>query len=433
MRVPEKVTPSAEPPESAAAAGRRMSLVTVDQGLSSLSNLLVLVAVAHLLEPVDFGRFSLLFLVYALGQALVRSAVSVPVLVHTHDALERPQEALGAAILLGLAVSGLCVAAGGLMWWAADVMAASVLVLGACLPFLLLHDVGRYLAFARGKPGRAIELDLLWLLLTVGGFVLVIRQDAQELSWIVLAWAGSGAAASLWAFAQYGVPRGRALSMDWVRERWSFVWRSVVSNVAAQGIGLMGGALAAVVSSPVAVAVLRASLLVGRPSATVQAGVGASTAADVAREGPADGGARLLRRALVVCWAVAVINLGVLYVLPDAVGTAILGGVWPLVEPLILPIGLFGVAAAVHTAVQAVLVGRHEMTRVLWLELSGACLAVVCVVVGAAVGDAAGALWGTLIGQSIASIAWWISFRRYLARRDLPKAGRHRRDASTGS
>lgn len=394
-----------------------MSLVTVDQGLSSASNLLVLVAVAHLLQPVDFGRFSLLFLVYGVGQALVRSAVSVPVLVHPEDARDHPRTAIGAAILLGLLCGAICVAAGGVMWLAGDVMAPSVIVLGCCLASLLVHDVGRYLGFARAVPGRAIVLDSLWVVLAVIGFVLAERLHATQLSSLVLAWAGAGAIAGLWVLVQYGLPRGRELTLDWIRRRWAFVWRSVVSNVAAQLVGLTGGLLAAVVSSPVAVAVLRASLLVGRPSATVQAGVGASTAGDVARDDPEDGGARHMRRALVVCLVVALANMVALLLLPDFLGRLVLGEVWPLVKPLILAVGLFGLAASVHTAVQAVLVGRHQMTLVLFLELAGAVVGVICVVVGAAVGDAAGALWGTFVGQSIAATGWWIAYRRGQTRR----------------
>ena len=418
----------AEDAVSCGSATRRMSLITVDQGLSSLSNLLVLVVVAHVLMPVDFGLFSLMFLIYAVAQAGVRSVVSVPVLVHPEDATERPREPLGASVILGVICMVLCFGAAGVLWLMGSTTAMAVAVLAACLAPLLIQDVGRYLAFARGVPGLAILLDVVWLVLAVLGFVLARMAHVHSLAGVVLAWAGSGALAGCVVFVQYGLPGSGDLNLAWIRSRWGFVWRSLVSNVAAQGVGLLGATVAAAVSSPVVVAVVRASLLAGRPSATVQGGVGASIAADVAREDPADHGLRLMWRALVISVAVAVVNLVGLLVLPDVLGRAVLGDVWPLVKPLVLPIGLFGIAAAVHTAVQAVLIGRHEMGRVLRIELFGAVLAVICLVGGSALGGAAGALWGTLLGQTLASIAWAFVFAFYLRRSARVGTGpRHRR------
>ena len=98
-------------------AGRRAGLVTFDQGISSASNLLMLIWVAHALSAADFGRFSLVFFVWVFTQnGVVRSLVSSTVMVHPEDADERPRDVLGAAVLLSLAVGLLCMLAGAGPW-----------------------------------------------------------------------------------------------------------------------------------------------------------------------------------------------------------------------------------------------------------------------------------------------------------------------------
>ncbi|UDY23617.1 hypothetical protein [Nocardioides sp. Kera G14] len=400
-----------------ASAGRRISLVTFDQVLSSISNLLALVLVAHALAPEDFGRFSLLFVGYTLAQAAVRSLVSMPAMVHPEDSRHRPQVALGAAVLLGGAISLVCISLGAVMMLAGQSIGSAVLTLGVCLAPLLLQDVGRYVAFGRGEPQQAIVLDTAWLVLLIAGFAVEERFDLVTLDRLVIAWAASGAVSGLWVFVRYGVPTGRDLSLDWIRRRWDFSWRSLVGNFFAQSVGLLGAIAAAAVSTASVVAAVRASLLLGRPSATVQLGVATSTAADVAREEADDEGLRRhQRRALGIAAAVATLNLGILLVLPDFLGRALLGQVWPIMEPLVLPAGLFGLVQAAQTSISAVLIGRRQMATVMRVDILGAMIGVACLVGGARLGQASGAVWGTVVGQGMVSAIWVVIYLRHLSR-----------------
>jgi apolipoprotein N-acyltransferase len=49
----------------------------------------------------------------------------------------------------------------------------------------------------------------------------------------------------LWVFVQHGVPRARELSLDWLRDRWHFSWRSLVASSSSAAVALVGSALAA--------------------------------------------------------------------------------------------------------------------------------------------------------------------------------------------
>lgn len=406
------------PGKPAGSAGRRTGLVIIDQGMSSVSNILVIIFVAHALAPEDFGRFALLFLVAGFAQGLVRTLVSLTVLVHPEVADGRPRAVIGSALILGAFAGLVCLVGGAIAWWAGSPLGPATVALSLFLPLLLLHDLGRYLGFATARAMRSILIDTLWVAFMVVFFaVTLVRGDASLLV-LIAGWAGSGSLAALWVFVQYGVPRGEQISLAWLRERWHFSWRTFVGNMSGNGGALIGAMLITTVSGPLSVAAVRASLLLGRPGAAVQLAAGASAAADVAREKPDDRELRRhQRRAMTISAAAALVNVVVLLALPDAVGRLILGGVWPIIEPLLLPAGLAVVALAAQSGVRAALLGRREVHIAMIVDIVGTLLTISGLVVGAALWDQAGAVWGLVAGQAVTSAVWWAVFLRYLRRR----------------
>jgi O-antigen/teichoic acid export membrane protein len=396
--------------------------VTIDQGISSASNLLILIWVAHALTPADFGRFSLVFLVYVFAQTgVVRSLVSSTVVVHPEDADERARSVLGAGTLLSAAAGVLCVLAAGVLWWSGSVLAAPVLVVGITMPLLGLQDTGRYVGIAEAKPGRAVVLDTLWLVLLVGAFVVLDIVGTPTLTSVVAIWAGTGAVSGLWAFVQHGVPRGRELTLDWLRHRWHFSWRSLVASSSSAVVALVGSALMAIVSGPIAVAAVRAALLLERPSTTVQTALATSAAADIAREQPDNAG--LLahqRRTMLLSIAVAVLTMAVLVAIPRSLGRLILGDVWDVVQPLLVVIGFHVGALAAQSGVRAALIGRRKIEAVMVVDIVGTVLSIAGLVVGAALGDAEGGMWGAVVGQAATACVWWFVLLRHLAAHEGP-------------
>lgn len=411
-------------PAARGGAGRRAFLVTLDQAISSGSNILVLIYVAHALAPVDFGRFTLLFLVAALAQGLVRSLVSLPVLVHPEDADGRPRALIWSAGLIGVVAALPCLAVGGLLWVLTNPLGAPLVALAACLPLLQVQDLGRYLAIARSAPAWAIVLDVLWIVLMGGAFVALHLGGWVSLTTLMLAWAGGGAVSAVWVFAQYGVPRRRDRSTAWLRERWHFAWRTLVANLSGNAGAVVGAVLMTLVSTAVAVAAVRAAILLGRLGAAVQLAVGSSVAADVAREQPDDRELmRHQRRAMLLSGGASVVNIVVLLFLPDVVGEALLGRVWSVMEPLLLPTGLTVVAMAAQSGVKAVLLGRREIRIAMRFDIVGTVINIVALVIGAAWAGASGAVWALFVGQALASALWWVAILRYLRGRRPP--GRH--------
>lgn len=412
---------SVEPPvvglPGRAGAGRRASLITIDQGISGVSSLLLLIGAAHALSPADFGRFTLVFFAWAFTQgAVVRSMVASTVVVHPEDAEERPRAVLGATILLSVASGLLCVIAGAACWWAGSNLGPPLVLVGVLMPILGVQDAGRYISVAESKPGRAIILDTIWLVLMVAALAGVVLTDQVTLMWLVAAWAGTGAVSGIWAFVQHGVPRARELSLDWLRLRWHFSWRSLVASSSSSAVALIGSSLLAVVSGPLAVAAVRVALLLERPSTTVQTAVATSAAVDIAREKPDNAGLMWhQRRALLASIAIAAINFVVLLVIPNSLGELVLGNVWELVDPLRVVIGVHIATLAAQSGIRAALLGRHRIHAVMLVDIIGTALAIIGLVIGAVVADAEGAMWGAVIGQAITAVIWWGTLLRHLA------------------
>lgn len=407
----------------AGGSGRRAFLVTADQALSSITNLLAALWVAHVVPPAEFGTFALLLLVWSFVMGPVQAGIGWRVLVHPHDADTRPREVLGSSVVLG-GLGGLCclVVGAALVATGSDTGPA-MLVLGVALPLLVVQDVGRWLAFARGKAGGAILSDATWFVLQMGAFVALEMAGESRLLTLTLAWAGAGAIASLWLFPRYGWIRPAEVSLRWFKERWSESSRLVVGTVIGAGSALGGAALIAVVSNPVAVAVVRAAILLGRPTTAVQNALGTSMATEVARHQPDNLGIlRFQRRTMLLSAAIGLVNMAILLLVPDPVGRAVLGNVWPVIEPLLLPVTLWLVVAAAQAGVPPALYGRHRFTLGMVVQIVAGIAQIVALVVGAMIADAEGAVWGLVVGQTGAALSWWLALAWHFSE----GSGKHR-------
>ncbi len=388
---------------------RRMGVITIDQVVSGASNLVIILLVAHVLAPADFGRFTILFLIYTLAATAQRALIALPVLVHPEDADQAPGDVLGSGIAISLLMSLIGAVAAVAFWIGSAESAAGLLVLSALLPLLLVQDLGRYLSWAVGEPMRSLWLDLVWLALLVAGFaVLVLSPVEPTLTLCILAWAGSGAAAGAVVFLQGYAFRARSVNLSWLRRRWDFSWKYLLGAVSAQASVLAVVTVIAWFSTAAAVAAVRAVTLLTRPGYAVQVAVGQSMATDIARDRP---GARALWahviRAVAITSFVAAGNVLLLFILPDPVGEAILGNVWPLAEPLLLPAGLQLLLAVLGSGTRDAMLGRREITLVTTIDVVASLVLVVAAGVGAVLADAEGVLWALVVAQVAMTLVWW--------------------------
>lgn len=408
---PPQVKPGpAEPAQeglSSAAASRRLRLITIDQLLSGGSNVLVAMAAAHVLSTADFGLYGIVAMTYILTLGAARALVHDPILVHPEEAIRRRPEVIGANLSLGVATGVLVALAGVGVRLLNPALGDALLILAACTPLLALQDLGRYLGIVSQRPGRAIVLDSLWLVILAAFLPLLATSDAKTLPMFVLAWAGAGAVAGLLVPVYYNRPFFAA-GWQWLKYTWWFSWRYLASYLTTQSAGL--GALVGVgaIAGPGQLGGVQGSILMVRPYGLVQAAVTASAVSEIARStAGTDEVRRHALRTSKVATLIALVNTVVMLVLPDALGRLVLGGTWQVAKPLLLATGVQIIFIGLQTGLRAGLLGRKQAQYVVTVDIIATIYTMIGVFVGADLHGALGAVWGATIAQGFSVLVWW--------------------------
>jgi O-antigen/teichoic acid export membrane protein len=398
-------------------AGRRLTTITIDQAIAGASNVLTAVLAARLLGVASFGLFGIVFLVYVLVQGVNRALVCDPSLVHAVEAQERPGEVIGTSCVLGVALAACVLVAGfGAELWDPS-LGNALLVLAVCIPLLVLQDLGRYLAFASGRPTSAVVLDVAWLVFLFAAVAaLVATETRRTLAWFIAAWAGSGAAAGLLLFSQY---RGREvpMSLSWLRYTWQFSWRYLISYTSTQGAALGASSGVGGIAGARALGGLQGALLLVRPFMTFQVAAIAASIGEISRS--LVGNQRLRRhvaRTSALTSVVALLNVLAMLVLPDRLGETVLGASWHAAQPLLLPTGVQIVCIGLLTGVRAGLLGTRAIRKVMVIDVASTVAILLSTVSGAVIDGVVGALWAVALCQGLMAVVWWMTFWMHTSR-----------------
>lgn len=141
---------------------RRVAFGVVDQVLSSVSNVLVIFAVARVTSIGDFGAISLAVTAMTTAVAAGRGLLGTPINLLSDD-----QERLHREASFALAVALLFGVVAGMMISFSAILAPNpqaVLVVACSVPIVMVQDVGRYYCIAAGRPERAALSDGGWAL-----------------------------------------------------------------------------------------------------------------------------------------------------------------------------------------------------------------------------------------------------------------------------
>jgi len=410
--------------QSKQSAGRRLSTITIDQAIAGASNILIAILAARALGVGAFGLFGIVFIVYVTAQGASRALVCEPLLVHPAEAEGRPGDAIGTASVLGVAL-GAVVAVAGLVAHVWDgQLGNAFLVLGICLPFLVLQDLGRYLGFATHRPASSLVLDLVWLGLVVVAVVVLSLTDRSSLTWFITAWAGTGALAGLLVFLQYRIRRPH-FSLSWLRETWAYSWRYLVSFVATQGAALLTSIGVGAVAGTRALGAVRGAILLTRPVGLVQAASIAAGTAEISRLVPGSADVRRhVNRTTMLTTGLALANMGVLLVLPDALGKLVLGATWEPTQRLLLPATVQIVMLGLVCGTRAGLTGMRAVHKTVRIDVASTVIVSVATITGAVVNGALGAYWALVAGQGICAVIWWTTYLRHDPQSEPPGAMR---------
>lgn len=391
-------------------AGRRLTLITVDQVISGASNVLIAILAARLLKPAQFGFFGIMFLVYMILVGVSRALISDVVLVHPEESRERPGEAIGSALVvaaplaIGLAAVGLGVRTVN------PGLGDAALVLAACLPLLVLQDVGRYLGFATRRAARAVVLDSVWLVVMVALVGVLATRHGRTLASLVAAWGGAGAAAGALVFVWCDI-RQVQLGLAWIKRTWTLGWRYLITYFSLQGSALVMSSEIGGIAGARSLGGVQGTLVLVRPFNTFQLAMLTAGIGEVAHA-KGDRG-QIWRRALLITGltaTAAAINAAVLLVLPTRIGETLLGQSWHVTKPLLLPTGVMLVMLGLFTGPMSALLGVKAMQKAMSLSVATAIIQVTAAGAGAAVDGAKGALWAVAGGMGLVTLACWITF-----------------------
>jgi hypothetical protein len=132
-----------------------------DQVFSSLSNGLIIYAVAVVTAAQNFGQIALLLTLLAAAIGALRGALGTPLLLMAGRARSDIRREGSFAVTSALLVSPIV---GGLIWAVAGsgIRLPAILIIVAT-PIVLVEDVLRYVAIAQGRPHVAALWDGVWL------------------------------------------------------------------------------------------------------------------------------------------------------------------------------------------------------------------------------------------------------------------------------
>ena len=403
--------------------GRRIGWGVADQALSSLTNFVVGIVVAHNVGLEGFGAFGLAFVAYQIVVGLSRAVVAQPLLIRyseVDDARWREGAAAGTgmALLIGLLSVPIVLAIGILT--TGDI-AEAFLALAIVLPGMIVQDAWRFGFFAHHRGGSAFLNDALWAVTQFGALYLVSTLGATTVLWAVLAWGGGATVAALIGVLQARVVPRMTRARAWAHEHrdllppyiGEFAANALAGQLMLYTVGFIAGLAAVgalrganVLLGPIHV-VVQGTYLVAVPEAVH------FLRTDIRKFVAFCIGASAVLGAVAIAWTTA------LLLIPDDLGTELLGEVW---EPAMAVVPIWGVAFAVVNLAAGAAIGLRALAAA-QRTLQGAAITSAASFAGANVGavggGAVGAAWGYLVAW-IPGLAWWwwlfrVALRQHLA------------------
>lgn len=366
---------------------RVLALSLVDQVLSSVSNMAIVVAVARVSSPTEFGQIALGYAVLLGVLAVARAGLGTPVALRAGDppnVVRETQHAIAFSLVVGCLLGiGFTVAA------VVGDFSFAFILLGLAAPFMLAQDVTRYGALAADRVQVALWSDGIWCALSLAAlFFTVGRPDEISAEAIIGVWlAGAVFAAFLAVLTLDSRPRFRGI-MPWLR-----IDAQTRANFAAEGavtasISIILTAAVALLIGADGVAALRGAATVIGPLNVLMSASTLALVPEIRRGSRAAGGAVSGARTLLSLRPVGIglstiaVLIGVIcYGAPADWGRAVLGETWTIARPII-PIVAFEYVAHAWLltasttlrvlAASALLFRLHLLLSV--IAVSGGCL-----------------------------------------------------------
>lgn len=392
---------------------RNLGWGVADQGLSSLTNVILTLSVAQTLGAEHFGAFSLAYVTYWFILTASHALSTDPLMVRFGGAdMPTWRRAIagssGTAAAVGLAATACLLAVAG---FTGGTIRHAFAGLALVVPGLLIQDSWRYAFFAVGRGGHAFLNDVIRALALVPAIVLVRVTGHQSVFWFVVAWGAAAAVAAVAGSLQTRVLPRLSASRSWLSQHRDLAFRylaegassSAATQIRAYGIGLILGLAA--------VGYVQAAYTVMGPVMIIMFGTSAAVVPEIARvfrRSPRQTSAVCLAYGGALAAAALAWGVVLLVALPLGLGDLLLRQMWeptyPLVQFVTLAFMGAGFQAGAGSGMRALGAARRGLRAML--------LSSIAVVAGGLVGAALGGTVGTAIGAAAAAwigamLGWW--------------------------
>jgi O-antigen/teichoic acid export membrane protein len=401
--------------------GGRIGWGVADQGLSSVTNFALGIAIARTATPEEFGVYGLLLSAYLISINITRPIAVEPLLIRfsgRNDGRWRGalSDASGAVLTIGLLLgaTGLLISA-----TQSGFLGSGFRVLGLLLPGLVLQDSWRFALFGARRGRIAFANDLVWAV-TLGLVIafLYARGAATPLN-LFAAWGLSGNVAAVAGIFQTGTLPRPIASRRWWRTTQDLGRSLLGDRIATNVVGELTPYAIGGIAGLSAVGALRASQLLLGPFTVIYQGL--SLVALPEAVGIADRPDRMLIKAAGLysgLLAVLVLATGVsLFIVPADAGRLVLGQNWATAHDTLIP---FTILIAVQMAVAGPLVGLRALGEARATFRVGVIRSVfgfIGAVLGAVLGGAPAAAAGMALGNGAGGIETWREFVHAIHRR----------------
>ena len=397
---------------------------SADQGLASLSNLLLSVLVARVTSPAEFGIFAVAFTVYQFGLGSSRSFVGEPALIKlAHEA--SPESRSGGVVSSSVAVGFLGFAACAVGWIFTAGESPVFLIFALSFPVLMLTDGLRYYLFAVSRVRLATAIDFTWLAVQAVSYLALVTAGSNSVATVLVTWSFGALISAVFFSAALGIRPGYRQARSWITDVRGLAGRFWAEYLAISGVQQSVIYAASAFQGLVAAGAIRAAQVFVGPLSIMSMGVSVVALPELSRRAKEPSKpSGLLRVSIGASGAllgVTALYATVVFLIPPEVGSALLGESWTLGQTL-LPLLLTQIAVGNATyGATAGIRALQEARLSLRLRYSTAPIALIAILIGATQ-SVSGALVGAIVGSIVQFASWWVAYC-YLLKR-LPEGTR---------
>jgi O-antigen/teichoic acid export membrane protein len=398
---------------------RRLSWGVADQGMASLTNIMLSLYIAHALGAVQYGAFSLAYVTYGFALNASRGLAVEPLMIRYSGASMKTwrratKGSTGTSILVGLVTGTLALTAGIAI---GGTTGQAFLALGLTLPGLLLQETWRFAFFTLGRGYHAFINDTVWAVIQIPALLLLKMTGHANVFWFTLAWGLSGSAAAAIGGLQARVLPNLLEGTYWLIRHNDLGPRYLAENTGGNAANTLQGYAVSYILGLAAVGYIQAANTVMGPLKIIIFGIGLITL---------PGAVMLLRRSPrkfpVFCASVSVAltllalvwGVVLLVGLPRGLGSLMLGKIWEPTYPLVLPVIFFTLATCAATGANLGLHALGAARRSLRVTLTGSALILSAAVVGALTGGMLGTMRYSAVAAWVVTLMSWWQFRQAL-------------------